>query len=243
MRYNPKQVEYGLKFLFNVCEITQFGVSLQEESQKYESFMSKSVKEQVSEYLSQFTVGIAGCGGLGSNAAMALARVGVGKLLLVDFDVITSESLDRQYFFYDQIGKLKIHGLRDNILKVNSGIIVKAFDLKLCTSDVVDLFSHCDVVIEAFDKAEMKQMIIETMLLNLPDIPLVVGVGLAGWGSNEEIMCRRSGNLIICGDEVSALSEFLPILAPRVAMVGNMQANEVVKILLKNFIPQSGIPS
>lgn len=205
--------------------------------------MSKSVKKQISEYLGRFTVGIAGCGGLGSNAAMALARVGVGKLLLADFAIITPECLDRQYFFAEQVGNLKIHGLRDNILKVNSHINVKTFDIRLCTSDVIDLFSHCDVVIEAFDKAEMKQMIIETMLLNLPEIPLVVGVGFAGWASHEDILCRRSGNLIICGDEVSALSDILPVMAPRVAMVANMQANEVIKILLKDFVPKSNTKS
>jgi len=201
--------------------------------------MAKSVKEQISDYLSRFTVGIAGCGGLGSNAAMALARVGVGKLLLADFAIITPQCLDRQYFFADQVGKLKVHGLRDNIMKANPKINVKAFDIKLCTSDVIELFTHCDVVIEAFDKAEMKQMIIETMLTNLPHIPLVVGVGIAGWGKNADVHIRRSDNLIICGDEVSALSDQLPVFAPRVGLVAHMQANEVMKLLLKDFISKT----
>lgn len=201
--------------------------------------MVKSVKNQIGDYLKQFTVGIAGCGGLGSNAAMVLARVGVGKLLLADFAIITPECLDRQYFFSDQIGLLKVHGLRDNIARVNPKVNVKAFDIKLCTSDVIELFAHCDVVVEAFDKPEMKQMIIETMLLNLPEIPLVVGVGIAGWGQNAAVHIRHSDNLIICGDEVSALSEQMPALAPRVGLVAHMQANEVMKLLLKDFIPET----
>lgn len=189
--------------------------------------MTKTVKEQISNHLSQFTVGIAGCGGLGSNAAMALARAGIGKILLADYAIITPECLDRQYFFTGQVGKLKIHGLRDNILMANPKVNVKAFDIKLCASDVIELFAFCDVVIEAFDKAEMKQMIIETMLLNLPTVPLITGVGVAGWGKDTDAHVRRNGNLIICGDEVSALSEQLPGLAPRIGLVAHLQANEV----------------
>ena len=54
---------------------------------------------EIKEKLSGKTVGIAGCGGLGSNAAVALARVGIGKLIVADFDVIIESNLNRQYFF------------------------------------------------------------------------------------------------------------------------------------------------
>jgi len=50
-------------------------------------------------------VGIAGAGGLGSNAAAALARAGVGRLIIADFDIVESTDLNRQYYFFDQIGQ------------------------------------------------------------------------------------------------------------------------------------------
>ncbi|MBL7905234.1 MAG: sulfur carrier protein ThiS adenylyltransferase ThiF [Bacteroidales bacterium] len=202
--------------------------------------MSANLPEQISNYLSRFTVGIAGCGGLGSNCAVALARCGVGKLIIADFDIVTSRNLNRQYYFHDQIGRLKVHALRENILRINPDVTVKAFDMKLCVSDVVELFAGCDVIVEAFDKAEMKHMIIETVHLQLPGKYLVTGIGMAGWGNSDLIHCRTSGNLIVCGDEVSEVSDTLPVLAPRVGLVANMQANEVLNILLKDFTPEAG---
>lgn len=196
-----------------------------------------ALPEQISNYLKQFTVGIAGCGGLGSNCAVALARAGVGKLVIADYDIVTEQNLNRQYYFHDQIGRLKVHALRENIQHINPSVIVKAFDMKLCVSDVIELYAGCNVIVEAFDKAEMKQMIIETVLTKMNGKPLVVGVGMAGWGNSAVIGVRRSGNLIICGDEVSEVSDNLPVLAPRVGVVACLQANEVLDILLKDFRP------
>ncbi|MFH1119592.1 MAG: sulfur carrier protein ThiS adenylyltransferase ThiF [Bacteroidota bacterium] len=199
--------------------------------------MVGTYSEAISQYLARFSVGIAGCGGLGSNCAVALARCGVGKLVIADYDIVTLQNLNRQYYFHDQIGRLKVHALRENIARINPAINVKAFDMKLCVSDVIELFAGCDVIVEAFDKAEMKQMIIETVLLQMPGKYLVSGIGMAGWGKSDLVHCLRSDRLIICGDGISEVSVNLPVLAPRVNMVANMQANEVLDILLKEFVP------
>lgn len=196
------------------------------------------VAEQISDYLNRFTIGIAGCGGLGSNCAVALARAGIGRLIIADFDIVTAQSLNRQYYFNDQIGRLKIHALKENIQRINPKIVVKAFDIKLCVSDVIELYAGCDIIIEAFDKAEMKHMMIETVRTKMPGKILVTGSGVVGWGNSSGIRTRRSDNLVICGDEDSEVSADLPALAPRIGIVANMQANEVLDILLKNFKPE-----
>ena len=188
--------------------------------------------DEIRNKLKNKTVGIAGCGGLGSNCAIALARVGVGSLTIADFDLIIEGNLNRQYYFYDQIGQLKVFALKKNIQMVNPRVKVRAFDIRLCQSDIMEIFRTCDVIVEAFDRSEMKQMIIETVLNNMPDKYLVVGVGMAGWGDNNLIHTRQSDKLIICGDEKKEISEQLPPLAPRVGIVANMQANAVLEILL-----------
>ena len=200
--------------------------------------MALTLPEQISNYLKQFTVGIAGCGGLGSNCAVALARCGIGKLVIADYDIVTRQNLNRQYYFHDQIGRLKVHALRENINRIDPAVVVKAFDMKLCVSDVVELYSKCDVIVEAFDKAEMKHMIIETVHMQMPGKYLVAGVGMAGWGKSGLIHTRKSDKLIICGDEVSEVSDELPVLSPRVGIVACLQANEVLEILLADFVPE-----
>ena len=190
--------------------------------------------DQIKNKLKDKTIGIAGCGGLGSNCAVALARVGIGKLIIADFDVIEESNLNRQYYFFNQIGKKKSVSLKENIQLINPNTIVESHDIKLNSDNIIEIFKDCDIIVEAFDIAEMKRTIIETIHENMPDIPLVLGLGMAGWGNNNIIQSRQSDNLFICGDELSEVSESLPPLAPRVGIVANMQANVVLEILLKD---------
>ena len=187
---------------------------------------------EIKQKLSSKTVGIAGAGGLGSNCAVALARVGIGKLIIADFDIIDESNLNRQYYFFDQIGQKKVFALRDNIQKINPATIVEPHDVKLDPGIIADLFSGCDVIVEAFDLAEAKKMIIETVIEKLPGIKLVSGIGLAGWGKNNLITTEQTDNLYICGDQTLEVTDELPPLAPRVGIVANMEANQVLEILL-----------
>jgi sulfur carrier protein ThiS adenylyltransferase len=189
---------------------------------------------EIKEILMTKTVGIAGCGGLGSNCAVALARVGVGKLIVADFDVVELSNLNRQYFFYDQIGQPKASCLKENIHRINPETEVEAHIKKLESSDILNLFSKCDIIIEAFDRAETKKMIIETVLSKMPEKFIISGNGMAGWGDSDAIKSYVSEHLIICGDMKSDVSETNPPLAPRVGIVSNMMANEALTILLKN---------
>ena len=190
--------------------------------------------DQIKEKLSTKKVGIAGCGGLGSNCAVALARVGLGTIVIADFDIVNEGNLNRQYYFADQVGMKKVAALRDNIARINPAIKVICHNLRLEPGNIPRIFEGCDVVVEAFDLAGQKEMLLETMLTVMPSVPLVVGLGMAGWGMNELIHCRKADNVYICGDEESEISAELPPIAPRVGMVANMQANVVVEILLEN---------
>ena len=184
------------------------------------------------ENLRKKRVGIAGCGGLGSNCAVALARVGVGHLIIVDFDVISESNLNRQYFFHDQIGKAKVLALKENIARINPSVKVTAINVKLDAQNISDIFKEVDVLVEAFDRSDQKQILIEKALIQWPERPLVIGIGMAGWGGNELIHMKQYGNLYICGDRVTEIGPLMPPLAPRVGIVSNMQANTVLQILL-----------
>lgn len=188
------------------------------------------------ENLRNKTVGIAGCGGLGSNCAVALARVGVGHLIVVDFDIISESNLNRQYYFYDQIGSPKIQALKENIERINPLVKVTAINLKLDDQNIKDIFNGVDVLVEAFDRSDQKQIIIESALALWPDRPLVIGIGMAGWGGNDMIKMKQYGNLYICGDRVTEIGPEMPPLAPRVGIVANIQANTVLQILLEGSL-------
>jgi sulfur carrier protein ThiS adenylyltransferase len=182
--------------------------------------------------LSTFKIGIAGAGGLGSNCAVALVRAGIKNIIIADFDIVDESNLNRQYFFKNQIGKKKVIALSDNLVRINENINIQAIDKKLVSDDIISCFSDCDVIVEAFDNKEAKQMIIETISEKMPNKPIVAGSGIAGWGNNNSIKTKQFDNLYICGDGVSEASDDLPTFGPRVAIVANMQANQVLEILL-----------
>ncbi len=189
---------------------------------------------EIKNHLSQFRVGIAGAGGLGSNCAAALARSGIGTLVVSDFDVIEPANLSRQYYFTNQVGILKTVALKENISRIDPDIIVLAYTEKLDESNIPKIFSGCDVIVEAFDKDSMKEMLIETVQVKMPGIPLIIGSGVAGWGNNETIRCRKiDDTLYICGDESTEAGDEYPTMAPRVGIVANLQANIVIEILMK----------
>jgi sulfur carrier protein ThiS adenylyltransferase len=193
---------------------------------------------EIRDHLAQFRVGIAGAGGLGSNCAVALARCGVGTIIISDFDVIEPANLNRQYYFISQVGMLKTSALKENIAHINPDTVVIAHTEKLNTTNIPAIFAGCDVVVEAFDSDEMKEMLIETVQNKMPGIPLIIASGLAGWGKNETIRYRKiDDTLFVCGDESTTAGDDLPPLAPRVGIVANMQANTVLDILMQKTKP------
>ena len=190
--------------------------------------------DEIKIILKDKTVGIAGAGGLGSNCAVSLVRVGLGNIIIADFDTVSGTNLNRQYYFRDQIGQKKVTALRENLLRINPLLNIKIYEEILDPLNISMFFSECDVIIEAFDYADQKKMLIETVLTDFPEKPLVVGLGMAGWGMNDTIKVRRIDNMYICGDEVSEIGRDRPPLAPRVGIVANMQANVALEILLKS---------
>jgi len=188
---------------------------------------------EIKKHLLKFRIGIAGAGGLGSNCAAALARSGVGTLVIADFDIVEELNLNRQYYFSDQIGMMKTDAIRDNIKRINPGISVITHQIKLDKINLCEIFTGCNIIIEAFDHAAMKEMLIETVQTKMPWIPLIVGSGMAGWGNTNDLKCRKiDETLYVCGDESSEVSDNLPPLAPRVGIVANMEANLAIEILM-----------
>jgi len=187
----------------------------------------------IKAHLLKFKVGIAGAGGLGSNCAVALARSGIGTLVICDFDIVELPNLNRQYYFSGQAGKLKVQALKENISGIDREINVITFPEKLNERNIPEIFKGCHAIVEALDSAEMKEMLIETVQTKLPGVPVIAGSGLAGWGRNNDLRCRKiDETLFICGDELSEDSPETPVMAPRVGIVACMQANIVVELLM-----------
>ncbi len=188
---------------------------------------------EIRQHLSHFRVGIAGAGGLGSNCAVALARSGLGTLVISDFDLVEPVNLDRQYYFISQTGMYKTTALKETISRISPDTIVIPHTEMLNPDNIPSIFTGCHAIIEALDADNMKEMLADTIQTKMPGIPLILASGVAGWGKNETIRCRKiDDSLYVCGDETSETGPGNPPMAPRVAVVANMQANLVLEILM-----------
>ena len=178
-------------------------------------------------------VAVAGLGGLGSAVAVALARTGVGGMILADFDVVEPSNLNRQQYFLEQAGLPKTEALAANLLRINPFVEVTTHSVEVTAGNAPALFAGADVVVEAFDRAEAKAMLIDSILRTMPGVPVVAASGLAGFGPSDRIVTRRRAkDLYVVGDEVSEAGPGEGLMAPRVGVAAHHQANAVLRLLL-----------
>ncbi len=188
----------------------------------------------VYQKLKKATVGIAGLGGLGSNIAVALSRIGVGRLILADFDVVEPSNLNRQQFFMDQLGYPKTEALENTLKRINPYNEIKTFNVKISNENVKDIFKGCDLVIEAFDVAECKVMLIKE--LTGSNMIVIAASGMAGIGDNDSIITRKINDfLYIVGDFKNEAVPGRGLMAPRVMIAAAKQANLAVEIILEKI--------
>ncbi len=203
------------------------------EAAEFEALLMARSTPGVYESIHNATVGIAGVGGLGSAVAVALARTGVGRLILADFDVVEPSNLNRQQYFADQIGMPKVDALKANLIRINPNVRVALFHGRLDRENIPQVFAPVDVLVEAFDVAEQKALLVGAFRKSYPDKQLVAGSGMAGYDSANQIVTRRVGNnFYLCGDGVSAAAPGNGLMSPRVGVAAHHQANAVLRILL-----------
>lgn len=204
--------------------------------------MAKALEERqgkgLQDQFSRATVAICGLGGLGSNIAIALARAGVGRLILIDFDRVEITNLHRQQYKAAQVGREKTDALAENIREIAPYIHLQTHTAEITPENGARLLAGADVVCEAFDRAEAKAMLANTVLTALPEAFLVASSGMAGLGSANLIKTRQVGRrFYLCGDEISDVAGGIGLVSSRVMLCAAHQAHMVLRILAKEFTP------
>ena len=185
---------------------------------------------------SSATVAICGLGGLGSNIAVALARAGIGKLLLIDFDRVDITNLHRQQYKANQIGLYKADALAENLREIAPYTDIERVVAKITEENLAALLKGADIVCEAFDHAEAKAMLVNGVLEQLPDCYLVAASGMAGMDTPNTIQTRKiMKRFYLCGDEVSDAADTIGLVAPRVMLCAAHQAHTVLRILAGKY--------
>lgn len=181
---------------------------------------------------SSATVAVCGLGGLGSNIAISLARVGIGKLILIDFDRVDLTNLHRQQYKADQIGMDKTEALSENLKEIAPYVKIETRTEKITKENAAELIKDADIVCEAFDDAECKAMLTDFVLEKMPDKYLVAASGMAGFGSANTVKTRKITNkFYLCGDGQSDVQSEGSLVSSRVMLCAAHQAHTVLRIL------------
>lgn len=198
----------------------------------YNVLCARHTKEN-QDKLMQAKVAIAGLGGLGSNVAIALARVGIGQLHLIDFDTVDLSNLNRQHYFINHLGMKKTDALANQLLQINPYLHIIKDCVKVTPNNIADLLADDEYICEAFDIPENKALLVNTVLELFPQKKLVAASGMAGFGNSNAIHTRKiMQNFYLCGDEKRGLDTEKTLTAPRVAICAAHEANTIVELIL-----------
>lgn len=184
------------------------------------------------ECVNGITVGIAGCGGLGSNIAIQLARTGVTKMIIADYDSVELSNLNRQQFSLEHLGMLKTDALEAVIARINPDVIIRKHPIRVTRSNIRELFVDCDVVCEAMDDPVEKAKFLNGFLEIFPEKDIVCGIGMGGFGNMAAMTQRRlSEHITVCGDGCTGSENGLT--APRVSVCASLMADAVFQYILE----------
>jgi len=186
--------------------------------------------EQITK-LAKVHIGIAGVGGLGSNVAMILARSGLKKFTIVDMDKVELSNLNRQHYFHEHIGLLKVDALAIQMKSLCSDIEIIKYYNTLNANNIFDYFAHVDIIIEALDDAIMKRCLVEAALQ--ADMFIISASGIAGYGGLPMQKKILTNKIILIGDFTTDVS-MEPPLAPRVVQAAAMQADAALELILSD---------
>ncbi len=175
-------------------------------------------------------IGIAGAGGLGSNVALMLARSGIRRLVVADFDRVEASNLNRQAFFPEDVGKPKVAALGEILRRLEPEMDYQGHDLRLTPENAPALFAGCSLVVEAVDGAETKASLCAALLR--AGFFVTAASGLAGWGGGPLGKRRVGVRLVLVGDEAGDVDAHAPALAPKVMQAAALQADAVLEHVL-----------
>jgi len=170
-------------------------------------------------------IAIAGIGGIGSNAAQNLIRFGISSLLIGDFDCVEESNLNRQFYFYDQIGQKKTDSLEINLKRINPSAVIYKMNKKFIFPEDINLFEECEIIIEGFDQVSDKISLIETF--SNTDKKIISANGIAGFYS-DKITVRKGNQVWIVGDFQSEITKN-PTYSHKVQIIACKMAEIAIK--------------
>ena len=188
------------------------------------------------ERLKAARVLVIGAGGLGSPVSLYLAAAGVGKLGLVDFDVVERSNLQRQIIHSTRtLGMLKVESARMRLLELNPDLAVETFAEPLDTGNALEIISRFDLVVDASDTFTCRYIVNDACTILRR--PLVYGA-IHQFDGQVSVFNHAGGPCYRCLFPARPPAELAPncaaagVIGVLPGVIGLMQATEAIKLIL-----------
>ncbi len=179
---------------------------------------------------------IVGAGGLGSPAALYLAAAGVGRIGIVDFDVVDVTNLQRQILHSTQdVGRPKVESAKEKILSINPHIKVETFETKLSSENALEILKEYDVVVDGTDNFPTRYLVNDACVFLKK--PLVYG-SIFRFEGQVSVFDAQHGPCYRCLYPAPPPPELVQncadagVVGVLPGIIGSIQANEALKLIL-----------
>ncbi len=202
-----------------------------EERERYDrQVMIEQIGPEGQEKLKGARVVVAGVGGLGSSIALYLAAAGIGRIRLVDHDSVSLSNLNRQVLHWEEdIGTKKVASAEKKLKQLNRLIEVEAVDATITESNAAQLVEGCDAIVDALDNLPVRYLLNRCAIEK--NIPFFHGAVRGFEGRVMTILPGKTACLR-CMYKGSVPDEKVPVIGVTPAVIGCIQATEVMKYLL-----------
>ena len=216
-----------------------------EEILRYSRHLSLSeVGVEGQKRLKAASILLVGTGGLGSPLAMYLAAAGIGRLGLVDFDTVDASNLHRQLIHGTKdIGRPKIDSARESISDINPNVHVDTYETALTSANALEIMEGYDLVIDGTDNFPTRYLVNDACVLS--GIPNVYG-SIFRFEGQASVFGTPGGPCYRCLFPQPPPPGAVPncaeggVIGVLPGIVGLIQANEAIKLLLGKGIPLIG---
>lgn len=201
------------------------------EQERYDrQIMIGEIGREGQEKLKRSRVAIAGTGGLGSPIAIYLVAAGIGMIRIIDQDQVVLSNLNRQILHWEEdIGEKKVDSARTKLRKLNSAVEIEAIPETITESNVSNLMDGCEGIVDALDNLPTRYILNQCAIEK--NIPFFHGAVTGFEGRAMTILPGRTACLR-CMYRGPVPQEKFPVVGVAPAVIGVIQATEVIKYLL-----------
>ena len=202
------------------------------ERERYDrQIMIGEIGQEGQERLKKSQVVIAGAGGLGSPIAIYLTAAGIGRIRMIDHDQVTLSNLNRQILHWEEdIGRKKVDSARKKLRNLNSAVEIEAIAESITEESASRLVSGCDVIVDAADNLPTRYILNRCAIAK--NIPFFHGA-VNGFEGRAMTIIPGETACLRCMYRGPVPQEKFPVMGVAPAVIGSIQATEVIKYLLR----------